>query len=140
LIRCPQELRGPDRLLRDVFAWPDVENKHVMPVRSLAPAAIHHGDAIGADAQMHALATEASAAIIIHPPLKDVDRAFCEGGELREPDSYTRRNARIVEESEMLIATPAGPEASARGAGIWRSVRLAIRQGKPVCIVRPTVR
>jgi hypothetical protein len=106
-------------------------------VSKLAPNAIHHGDAIGADAQMHVLAMEARVAIIIHPPLKAADRAFCESGELREPDSYARRNAHIVDESDMLVATPAGPEANARGAGTWRTVRLAMRQGKAVYVVWP---
>jgi hypothetical protein len=69
-------------------------------------------------------------------------RAFCKprkGDLVCEPKLFKIRNLDIVQESELLIAAPAGPERRASGAlarsGTWQTVRMARRKGIPIFIV-----
>lgn len=43
---------------------------------SYAAAILHHGDAIGADAEAHEIAVGLGCAIVIHPPAVETQRAF----------------------------------------------------------------
>jgi hypothetical protein len=75
----------------------------------------HHGDCLGSDADFHHFIREIDPAIriIIHPgfPANHPDdttlRAFCEGDYTSEAKSFFARNRDIVDETDMLIATPA---------------------------------
>ncbi len=98
----------------------------------------HHGDCIGADAQFHALCRELPTSfVVVHPPLNEQYRAFCAGDEHRAPLPYMRRNARIVAESDVMIAAPFEAEEQERG-GTWRTVGLARKAGRPLFIVWPS--
>lgn len=86
-------------------------------------AEFHHGDCVGADAEAHDLAENHCLDIVIHPPDNDKARAFCTGGEVREPKPYLDRNHDIVEETVVLIACPNGAEQMR--SGTWATVRYA---------------
>lgn len=95
----------------------------------------HHGDCVGADEQAHGLALILNIPIVRHLPWDEKKRAFCEGGEEVKPKPYLLRNHDIVDATDMLIATPAGPETVR--SGTWSTIRYASKVGKPVLVVMP---
>lgn len=98
---------------------------------------LHHGDCIGADAQAHERARFYNAVrVVIHPPTNPKQRAFCLGDELRKKYPYLIRNMHIVDETELLIATPSGPEVF-RGSGTWQAIRYARKIGRRLIIIDP---
>ena len=103
----------------------------------LAPAVVHHGDAVGADAEMHALALAAGVPVVVHPPENPSHRAFCEGGEVREPRPHTTRDRDVVDATDLLLGTPAAPEEEGPHSGTWYTIRYAKRRGRPIIIVWP---
>lgn len=97
---------------------------------------LHHGDCVGSDAEAHRAAIDLGLRVVVHPPYDDKLRAFCSGAdEVREPLPYLVRNRNIVDETDILIATPEGPEKLR--SGTWATIRHAQRQGKPQFIVMP---
>lgn len=104
----------------------------------LSPDELHHGDAIGRDSEAHELATNQDIRVVIHPPVNPSNRAFCEGSEVRAEFPYMLRNRAIVAETDLLLATPNGPEASAPRSGTWRTVRYARRMGRRIVIIYPS--
>lgn len=96
---------------------------------------LHHGDCVGADAQAHQIARDLGLRVVGHPPIKEELRAFCECDELREPDDYLVRNRHIVQETEILLALPQGPEEVR--SGTWSTVRYAQSHSRRVLINLP---
>lgn len=94
----------------------------------------HHGDCIGADAEAHDLAKKAGYEVVIHPPLKQEFRAFCDGTVLMEKN-YLDRNKDIADDAEVLIATPSTFQEERR-SGTWSTVRYGAKN-KKVLIVQP---
>lgn len=109
----------------------------IIHLQRLAPKELHHGDALGADAEMHAIAVEHDVRVVVHPPLTSAQRAFCESDVIRPELPFMTRNRAIVDETDVLLAAPHGPEAKAPRSGTWRTIRYARRSGKPVVIVHP---
>jgi hypothetical protein len=101
-------------------------------------SALHLGDCIGADADCHQIGVELGHNVILvgHPPHSDSKRAFLKYGISLPPKPYLDRNKDIVNESEMLIATPKGNKEELR-SGTWSTVRYARKCGKRVYIVYP---
>lgn len=98
---------------------------------------LHHGDCLGADAQIHAMALARDWPVIIHPPLDSRYRAFCEGAqEIRKPASFLDRNHNIVNETAKLVAGPNGFVEELR-SGTWATVRYARSRNKSVLVVYP---
>lgn len=98
----------------------------------------HHGDCVGADAEAHTIAYVLNIPIIIHPPLNESQRAFCPCAiEVREAKDYLDRNHDIVDEIDILIATP-GELVRQLRSGTWATVRYAERKGVPVHIIFPS--
>jgi hypothetical protein len=84
----------------------------------------HHGDAIGADRNAHLVAESEGIKIITHLPRHLIAEAYIE------------RNHDIVDETDILIATPRGYEEETR-SGTWATVRYARKSKKPVVIIFP---
>lgn len=100
---------------------------------------VHHGDCVGGDADLHKILTtefDPAAKIVIHPPINERLRAFCTGDEVREPLQYLERDQEIVNETEMLLAFPR-TMFELRRSGVWATVRMARKAGKPVIIIWP---
>jgi hypothetical protein len=97
---------------------------------------LHHGDCIGADAEAHDIAIAIGWAVVIHPPIKDTQRAWKSAPEVRAPKPYLSRNKDIVRETEILIAAPAEVMEHHR-SGTWSTVRYAIRVESSVRVIRP---
>jgi hypothetical protein len=90
---------------------------------------VHHGDCIGADVICHFAALRHQKNIIIHPPIRDALRAYCEGGLLLDPKEYIDRNHAIVDQTSTLIAMPDGPCERVR-SGTWATIRYARARGR----------
>lgn len=99
-------------------------------------AVLHHGDAIGADAQAHDIAIALRCSVVVHPPTDGKDRAFKPSPDIRAPRPYLDRNRDIVRETTMLIAVPAEAVEQHR-SGTWSTVRYARKLGRPISIVLP---
>ena len=103
----------------------------------LTPEVVHHGDAVGADAEMHGLALAAGVPVVVHPPVNPSHRAFCQGGEVLEPRPHKARDRDVVDATDLLLGTPAAPEEEGPHSGTWYTIRYARRRGRPIVIVWP---
>lgn len=98
---------------------------------------LHHGDCIGADSTAHSLALQLGLRVIIHPPVDTGLQAHCNGAhEMREPKTHFARNRAIVNETQVLIATPKDNTEQAYG-GTWYTVRYARKLRRPIVILLP---
>jgi hypothetical protein len=96
------------------------------------PDALHHGGCRGADEQADAIARSVGAWIISHPG----PHGGTGGDETRRPLPYLERNRAIVDETDVLVATPQTPDEQMR-SGTWATIRYARSQGKPVTVIAP---
>lgn len=107
-------------------------------VRQLpAHVTVHHGDCVGADEQFDALCRIVNLEIYIHPPTKNIKRAFCEDrgpSVVLPPEDYLNRNKTIVRAADVLIAAPYEDDEQLR-SGTWSTLRYAIQLNKPHVIV-----
>lgn len=94
---------------------------------------LHHGDCIGADEEAHQLTALYT---VIHPPENPAMRAWCTGDETRHPRPYKDRNYDIVDDTDVLIATPSHPNEILQ-SGTWQTIRHARKTGKPVVVINP---
>jgi hypothetical protein len=100
----------------------------------LKPEELHHGDCVGADAMVHALAVSRGIPVVIHPPLNPTKRAWCDTGKvtLLHPKPYIIRNHDIVNLCDELLAVPNAREVIR--AGEWATIRYARRIGRKTYI------
>ena len=100
---------------------------------------IHHGDCIGADSELHSIAKFLDIKVIIHPPIIDSLRAFCQlshRDEILDPLDYMNRNYAIINSSSTIIAAPSQYTEQTR-SGTWATIRGALNAKKRVIVVRP---
>jgi hypothetical protein len=102
---------------------------------------VHSGDCIGADTDFIQILTnihggDAKYMSVGHIPDNDSKRSFLKYGEERKPKPYLERNHDIVDESDVLLATPKEYTEQLR-SGTWTTVRYAKKQGKKVILVYP---
>jgi hypothetical protein len=96
----------------------------------------HHGDCIGADLQFAKLASVLGGTTVSHPPVKRELRAFHMSDQVRAPKTYVARDHDIVDDTDVLIATPKTAHEEPR-SGTWLTVRYARKQGKRVFLILP---
>lgn len=96
----------------------------------------HHGDCFGSDSQAHDIAMEYGFKVVVHPPNNDAKRAFKSAHESRYPEPYLTRNKDIVNDTEVLIATPDSEERTR--SGTWQCVRYARKLHRPIYIILPS--
>lgn len=98
-----------------------------------------HGMCIGADAQFNSIFGKCGY-ITYGYPASDVDstnRAHCSVNFTMPAAPALTRNHTIVDESEVMIATPKGYEEEWRGSGTWAAIRYSAKSHKPTYIVYP---
>lgn len=94
----------------------------------------HHGDAVGADAQFHAICQGLRIPIIVFPSKDQRDRAFCTGAKAEHPpQKFREQSEAIVRFCDLLIAAPDGFRERLRGSGTWMTVRIA-RKAQKTCV------
>lgn len=96
---------------------------------------LHHGDCVGSDAAAHNVARNLGLRVVVHPPINDNWRAFCVPDEIRPEYEYLDRNRHIVEDTDLLIALPDGPER--KRSGTWSTIRYAHSLGRQVVMWLP---
>lgn len=96
----------------------------------------HHGDCVGADALAHRLISPTEIKVIVHPPLNSILRARCNGINtvILEEKDYSERNEFIVDNTDILIATPSS---HCKWGGTINSIKYAQKNKKPVYIIYP---
>lgn len=116
-------------------------------VQSFIPMGVtefHMGDCVGSDVTAATAVVwvmqanpEVAVRIIVHPPDKGIMRAHFQGAsEVREPKPYLARNHDIVDETDLLIATPSG-WFEERRSGTWATIRYAQKNNRPVVLLPP---
>jgi hypothetical protein len=95
-----------------------------------------HGDCIGADAMFDKICKNLSIEVEIYPPSNPKKRAFCDADVFNPEDDYLTRNRKIVDASDVIIATPKSSEEELR-SGTWATIRYARKKGKKVYIINP---
>lgn len=85
--------------------------------------------------------SEGGVHIVVHPPMGELLRAFCEGDKILQPKGFIGRNRDIVEAVNVLIACPKQelePKArELRGHGTWSTVRYATGR-VPINLISPS--
>lgn len=110
-------------------------------------AEVHHGGCVGADEEFHNIATlyraiyltgeEDRLPIVIHPAQVPMSlQAAGLRGKRLSPKPPLERNHDIVDETDVLIATPFESEEQQRG-GTWSTIRYARKLERPIYIVLP---
>lgn len=94
---------------------------------------VHHGDCLGADAQLHEIARRNHLWIVVHPPTNTKLRAWCKGDIAMPAKPYLERNRVIVTSSDVLVATPKSRQKA--NSGTWYTVEQARKLSKPVVII-----
>lgn len=104
-------------------------------LKSYDPFILHHGDCIGADAEVHVIVCTQfkDSGIVIHPPKVDRYRAFCKCDTYHKPKDFTVRDRDIVNDTVILIGTPKSFDQNR--SGTWYTIRYAKRMKKPVIII-----
>jgi hypothetical protein len=103
----------------------------------------HHGDCVGSDAQAHEIVTVMKDSGIDikrvgHPPKYKKYRAFCDFDYEHKPHEYLKRNHYIVDDTDILIATPYCKEKVR--SGTWATVRYARKKGRKIYIIHKSGR
>jgi hypothetical protein len=93
-----------------------------------------HGDCVGGDDQGHELAHELGLATHARPSTHQL-RAHKAADTVYLPEPPLARNRKIVDDGQLLIACPDGPERPR--SGTWATIRYAIRLGRPTYIIYP---
>lgn len=101
------------------------------------PESLVHGDCVGADCDIHQIAMNREVRVLIRPCTIVSMRANCRGGTLlSDPEPPLVRNRKIVQDGDMLLATPIQYQEITR-SGTWSTIRFARRKNKPIIIIYP---
>ena len=108
-------------------------------LRENPPSEVHHGNCIGADEQFSYAVVDALDALpreVIHPcDIPSMQAPDPWADEIRQVLGALERNKNIVDETDMLLVGPKGPQELR--SGTWATVRYARKQGKRIVIVWP---
>lgn len=96
----------------------------------------HHGDCVGADAEAPAIAKELGYTTHCHPCDISAKRAFTTNDYTYDVLKPLNRNKHIVEESELMIATPFTFEEQQR-SGTWSTVRYSRKTNTQLVLIAP---
>ena len=96
----------------------------------------HMGLCIGADIQAATIAREEGFYIVGHPPINQRKMGVFKCDALCLPEQYLVRNRHIVQETEMLLATPKESEEVLR-SGTWSTIRYARGLKRSILIILP---
>lgn len=101
----------------------------------------HHGMCIEADEQFHFLANSMRYRMVGHPGLNRKGEVSQRGKQvcdaLAEAKFFLDRNKDIVDEVDVMIATPGEVEEQMMGSGTWATIRYARKTGKMLYVFFP---
>jgi len=93
----------------------------------------HHGMCVGSDEQAHYIITTKNIKTIGHPPKYKKFEAKCKCDITTKPFDYLERNKHIVDDTDILVATPDVKEKIR--SGTWSTIRYARKKGKRIYII-----
>jgi len=96
----------------------------------------HHGACIGSDYLAGIAAHDRGFKVVLHPPINKSCMAACYADETRPARPYLVRNHDIVDETDILIATPKGFDEELR-SGTWATIRYARKLNRQIFIIWP---
>lgn len=97
----------------------------------------HHGDCIGADAEAHYIVLAQRIPVVIHPPVDQSRRAFCDGArDVLIPKTHFARNRDIVDDTDALAGASLLDQPMERG-GTWYTIRYAVKRNKRAYVIWP---
>ena len=102
-------------------------------IKSIEPDEFHHGMCIGSDKQVHDIAKQKEIKIVGHPPTFKKFMAECDCDITKKSYDYLQRNKNIVNEADILIATPDCKEKIR--SGTWSTIRYARKNNKKIYII-----
>jgi hypothetical protein len=113
------------------------KEQFVLKMFELSPTEFHHGDCEGADAEAHDIVREflPDVKIVVYPPLSFRRRAMKQGDVTMEPESYVKRDYRIVDSTDILIGAPKTDTEQIR-SGSWTTIRYARKIGRPNYVIK----
>lgn len=97
---------------------------------------LHEGDCIGADEYAATSATSIGYRVVCHPPTNSLLRAHAPHNELLPPLPFLRRNRKIVEDTDILLATPSD-DLEVMRSGTWATIRHARKLERPRIVIGP---
>jgi hypothetical protein len=101
---------------------------------------VHHGMCGGADLSFHDLCRGKGLYIVGHPGITQSGRVFnrasCDVDEIEPELPFLERNQVIVDQCDLLLATPKEFEEEVR-SGTWATVRRARKAHKPLLVISP---
>lgn len=97
---------------------------------------LHHGDCVGVDVEIAAMARKLKWRIVCHPPIDHALRAYFPSDEYRTPLTYFARNRKIVEETGALLVVPFQNEHQTNG-GTWYTHDYGKKLVKAVLVYYP---
>lgn len=118
----------------------DQKETFKMVIAEYRPARFNHGGCIGADEDAHFMVVE-TIPVVTYP---GVDKAglpskrgrFDGAAEVKKEKPYLDRNKDIVNDSDVMVATPQTFNEEIR-SGTWSTVRYAGKVGKKVIVIWP---
>jgi hypothetical protein len=125
-------LRGLTQLQKDAFT--DL-------IKEMDIKEFHHGDCVGADEQAHNIIRKIApdCEINIHPPVRDLHRAYCEGDVDFVEMDYIARNEEIIDFTDMVVACTDQRIKGQRKVGPndpWRALEYAEEVKKHTIIIK----
>ncbi len=96
----------------------------------------HHGVCEGADEEAAQLSLYFGFTTIAHPPINTYKMSDFESDFAHPPKDFLDRNKDIVDDCDVLVATPKEMEEVVR-SGTWSTVRYARRIGRTVHLILP---
>jgi hypothetical protein len=99
---------------------------------------LHHGDCVGVDAEVAAIAKQLGYTVVCHPPVKNDLRAFFASDQYHSPLSYFARNRQIVDGVDVLLVVPFQDKWQSNG-GTWYTHDYALKKYKDVIVFFPNV-
>lgn len=97
---------------------------------------LHHGDCVGVDAGVAALAATLAYRIVCHPPTITRHRAYVRSHETLPAADYLVRNRRIVDTADLMVACPRTATECKR-SGTWATIRYARESSCPLVVLGP---
>jgi hypothetical protein len=97
---------------------------------------LHHGDCRGVDVEVALLAKGMGYKIVCHPPKSNKEQGHFGGDDIREPQTYLKRDRNIVDETDILLVVPLQNERQDKG-GTWYTYDYALKTGKTVHMAYP---
>lgn len=97
---------------------------------------LHHGDCLGVDVEIAAVAKMLGIKTVCHPPVDESLRAFHESTEIRPALTHFARNRKIADETDLLLVVPMQNTHQSFG-GTWYTHDYAVKRKKPVKIFFP---